>query len=128
MERVFKDKVSKNLIRIGKGIGISILITLLLLFIFSILLTFTNIPENTIQPVIIIISVISILIGSSISTIKINKNGIFNGSLVGIFYIIIIYLLSSITYGDFGFSLESVIMIILSIIAGMVGGIIGVNL
>ena len=65
-----------NVINIFKGIIISFILTLILLFIFSIILTYTQIPESTIGPVIIIITVISILIGSSISTIKIRKNGL----------------------------------------------------
>ncbi len=55
--------IIKNLF---KGIGISMLFTVICLLIFSILLTYTNISENTITPVIIVVTAISILIGSSI--------------------------------------------------------------
>ena len=56
-----------------KGVIISIVLTLLLLFIFANILTCTNISENTISPVIITITAVSILIGSSLATIKIKK-------------------------------------------------------
>ena len=52
---------SSNAVKILKGIIISCIITLILLFIFSILLTYTNLGENTIGPVIIGITGISIL-------------------------------------------------------------------
>ncbi len=55
--------IVKNLF---KGIGISMLFTVSCLLIFSILLTYTNISESTIKPVIIVVTAISILIGSSI--------------------------------------------------------------
>ena len=55
--------IIKNLF---KGIGISMLFTVSCLLIFSILLTYTNISESTIKPVIIVVTAISILIGSSI--------------------------------------------------------------
>lgn len=117
-----------NFMNIFKGIIISILITLILLFLFSIILTYTNIGENVIPAVIIIATVISILIGSSISTIKIKKNGIINGGIIGLVYILGIYLISSIAQMGFGINVYSIIMIILSILAGMIGGIVGVNI
>ena len=53
---------SSNSVKILKGIAISAIITLVLLFIYAIILTFTNLGENTIGPVIIGITGISILI------------------------------------------------------------------
>lgn len=128
METIKESEFSKNLIRIIKGSITAIIITLILLLIFALLLTYTKLQENLINPVIIVISGVSILIGSSISTIKINKNGLLNGSLVGLIYIITIYLISSIILANFKINLYSTIMIFVSIIMGMIGGIIGVNL
>ena len=52
---------SSNAVKILKGIILSAIITLVLLFIFAILLAYTNLGENTIGPVIIAITGISIL-------------------------------------------------------------------
>lgn len=123
-----KSEFSKNVIRIIKGSITAIILTLILLLIFALLLTYTKLQENLINPVIIVISGVSILIGSSISTLKINRNGLLNGSLVGLIYIITIYLISSIILANFKINLYSTIMIFVSIIMGMIGGIIGVNL
>ena len=118
---------NKTLTNILKGVGISIITTVILLIIFSILLTYTNIQESVINPVIMIITAISILIGSSIGNIKIRKNGLINGGIIGAIYIIIIYLISSILNWRFSLNLQSFIMIITSVIFGILGGIIGVN-
>lgn len=128
MEVINENKMMKNVVRIAKGSAAALIITLVLLLIFAMLLTFTSIQENTIKPVIIIITSISILIGSSISTLKINKNGMLNGGLVGLSYILIMYVLSSIIATGFRLNLSSIIMIISSVLAGIIGGIIGVNL
>ena len=56
------QEANNTIKRIGKGIGISMMLTLLLLLVFSIILTYTNISENTITPVIIVTTSISILI------------------------------------------------------------------
>ena len=118
---------NKSIINILKGVGISLLFTLLFLIIFSIVLTYTNIQENVISPVIMIITAISILIGSSLGNIKIRKNGLVNGGIIGATYIIIIYLISSILNWKFSLNIQSMIMITVAIVFGILGGIIGVN-
>ncbi len=112
---------------IFKGLIISVISTLLLLFIFAILLTYTNIQENAIAPVMLVITGISILIGSTISMLKIKKNGLIMGGAVGLIYILALYIISSLVEVGFALNVKSVIMIIISIIAGMIGGIVGVN-
>lgn len=122
-----KVKLNNNIMKVIKGSVISFIISVILLFIFASLLVYTEIQETTIKPVVIIISIVSILIGSSLSSIKIKKNGIINGALVGLIYILTLYILSSIAFIGFNLNLYSIIMIIGAIISGMVGGIIGVN-
>lgn len=128
MENLDKGMVNKNLINILKGSALSIVVTLILLFIFSIVLTYTSVQESLIAPVVIVITAISILAGSSISSLKIKKNGLVNGALVGLIYILVIYLISSITGSGFMLNITSIIMVVSAIIAGIIGGIIGVNL
>ena len=90
-----KLEINKNMVRIMKGSGFAIVISLILLLIYAGLLTSTNIAESTMTPVVITIASISILIGSSISSIKIKKQGMLNGALVGLIYMIFIYLFIS---------------------------------
>lgn len=117
-----------SIINIVKGIIFSYAISLLLLFIFSVLLTYTSISESTIAPVILVITIISIIIGSSISSSKIRKNGLINGGVIGFLYIIALYLISSLMQTGFALNLYAILMIVFSILSGMIGGIVGVNL
>ena len=110
-----------------KGILISFITTIVFLLIFSIILTYTDISESFITPTIIVITAISIFIGSTISNSKIQRNGLLNGAIVGGIYLISIYLLSSIINQKFILSMQSIIMIISGIVCGMFGGILGVN-
>ena len=110
-----------------KGVIISIIFTLIFLFVFSIILTYTNISESFIAPVIVVVTAISIFIGSSIGNIKMKKNGLINGALIGGIYLTSIYLLSGIINQEFSLSLASLIIIISGMICGICGGIIGVN-
>lgn len=120
-------KYSSTII-IFKGIVVSFALTLISLFILALVLTYTNVQDTIVPLATIIITAISILIGSSISTIKIKRNGIINGGIVGVIYILTIYLTSSIVEVGFTLSLKSVIMIIIGIMSGIIGGIVGVNL
>ena len=109
-----------NITRIFKGSMFAIVITLILLFIYSLVLTFTNLSEKTINVYTIIITCISILIGSSISAKKIKKSGIINGGLVGLIYVLFIYVFSSILQTGFVLNISSMIITICGIVAGMI--------
>lgn len=117
-----------NYIYILRGIIVSVLITMLGLLIFSIILTKTNTSEATIFPVVVVITAISILIGSFIAFGKIKNKGIVNGAIVGGCYMLVIYLLSSIMGNSFSLNVQSFVTIIAAIMAGIIGGILGVNL
>lgn len=117
------DKIEKNnnVIIIVKGYIYAIILSLIFLLIYSIILTNTNIQENTIKPVIITIVSISLLIGSSASTIKLKKNGIVVGLAIGIIYFLTLYFISSIVVSSFRFNLNSAILISCGTILGVIG-------
>ena len=118
------EAATKNIV---KGVGISLLLTVILLIIFSLILTYTTISENTINPVIMIITALSILIGSSLSNTKIKKNGLMNGGIIGGIYILLLYIVSSLLNWKFSLNIQSILMIVIGIVFGILGGIIGVN-
>lgn len=121
------ENSSNSLVKVLKGSLISIIATIILLIVFSAVLTYTNVNENSMPTVIIVITALGILIGSQITTSKIKKNGIVNGALVGAIYILALYIISSIISKDFSLNFYSIIMIATSIAIGGIGGIIGVN-
>ena len=110
--------------KILKGVRISIAFTLICLTIFSALLTYTNLSESLIQPVVISVTGISILVGSFFATRKVGKNGIIKGVSVGLIYIVS----SVVNGGNFALTIGSIIMILIGILCGAIGGIIGVNI
>ena len=101
-----KDRMENTMKNIIKGIGISLLSTMILLLIFSIILSYTDVSESTITPVILVVTAISILFGSSIVNIKIKKNGIVNGGIIGSGYIILLYFTSSILNWNFSLNIR----------------------
>ena len=122
-----EEEILKNFRYILKGVIISIISTLIFLFIFSLILTYTNVSEKLINPFIIVVTAISIFIGSSIGSLKLQKQGILSGALIGGIYLISLYIISGIINNNFSMTIQSIILIISGMICGMFGGIIGVN-
>ena len=123
-----EENIKKNINYIGKGIIISLIFTMVSLIILSAILTYSSISENIETSSIIIINIISILIGSSFCTLKEKNKGMIKGTAVGVIYIATIYIISSIVSMKFRLSIRRIIMITTSIIAGALGGIIGINI
>ena len=127
MNNIKVENSNSNMIKIFKGLMFSFIITLVSVFLFSIILTYTNISEKVIPIVIIILTFVSILIGTMIGIRKISKNGMLNGAIIGGAYVIMLYLISSILNTGFTLNIYTVFMIIAGIISGIIGGMIGVN-
>lgn len=121
-------KKNNNLTSILKGFIISLILTIIFIWIYALLLVKTNIQESTISPVVITISGISVLIGSSIACLHVKKNGILNGACIGGMYYAVIYVLSSIAFCGFAINVKSLIMIVIGVLLGGIGGILGVNI
>lgn len=112
----------------GKSLILSILLTFIALLLLSAVLNFTDVSENIISHSIIVISSVCIMIGSFIVSKKIKEKGILNGAILGILYMFVLYIISSIANGSFALNVSSLAMIGIGIIAGIFGGILGVNL
>lgn len=123
-----ESEFKKKSLCILKGCAFAIIISIILLTVYALLLTYTKVSESTITPVVLTITGISILIGSTISSRKIKKNGLMYGGLVGAIYIIFLYFASSLCITGFSLTLNSLIMLAVGIITGIAGGIIGVNM
>ncbi len=122
------SEIKKKILCIVKGCTFSIVLSIILLTIYALLLVNTTISESTMMPVVLTITGVSILIGGTVSARKLRKNGLIYGGIVGLVYVITLYLASSISMVGFSLSINSFVMLAVGGIAGVIGGIIGVNL
>ena len=113
---------------IGKGVILGYLLMFVEILIYSFLLAYTDIPESSIPTCVFIFSLLSVFIASSFVSIKIKENGIKNGGLVGLVYILLVYTIGSLISGNFALTSGVITTIIFNILLGMIGGIVGVNL
>lgn len=127
MDNIKVENENKNIIKIFKSVIIALGITLISIFMFAIILTYTNISEKVIPGVLVIITFISILIGTLVGMKKINKNGMLNGGIIGGVYVVLVYFISSILNTGFVFNSYTLFMILSGFLSGIIGGVVSVN-
>lgn len=128
MEELNENGGGNKFLLMVKGICISMILSLLMMLILSIVLSFSNVKESVIMPTVVFISAFSILISAFLVAKRIEAKGIIYGSLLGLIYMLILYLLSSILNFDFSLNANAVVMITFGIVGGAIGGVLGVNL
>lgn len=116
-----------NIVTVAMGILVSFLITLPVFALFSYILTFVDFPDKYISTAVIITTLISMVIAGWIAAKNIKSRGWLNGAIVGLVYMGILFLASSLVFRDFSIDKHVVIMMIIGILAGSIGGILGVN-
>ncbi len=117
-----------GLTAVAKGIIVSYIIIIPFFIIFALILSYVDFPEKLVSPAVMITTVLSILIAGSTATRNLKSKGWLNGGLVGIIYITVLYLLSSFVLDDFTASRNVLVMAVVSMIAGALGGIVGINM
>ncbi|MDF2984585.1 MAG: putative rane protein family/integral rane protein family [Eubacterium sp.] len=117
-----------NFIRVLKGLIISFLITLPCFLGFALFLTYTDFPEKHTFIAVLITTVISVLTASAYSTKNVRSKGWMNGCAVGVLYVAILYLASSIIFMNFAVNVQVLLTVVIGAIVGCLGGIFGINL
>jgi len=118
---------SFGLILLFKGIVVSYMITIPAFMLFALILSNTDFPEKYISPAVVITSIISVLAAGSAATRGLKDKGWLNGSIVGLVYMLVLYLLSSMIFRNFAIGKYVITMTIIGILTGAIGGIIGIN-
>lgn len=111
-----------------KGIVFSFIFTLVLFFLFATILRFTNVSDNVIPGIVLLISIISILCGAAICTKNAENQGWLWGGSIGLSYAFVLYIISSLTLTGFSFPLTTFYLLLGYIAIGAIGGIVGINM
>ena len=118
----------RNIISIFKPVAFAYVLTLIIFLVVATLLTFTEFPQNMIPSVTIVTSIICVMFAGSVAARNAKSKGWLHGMYAGLFYMLILYVISSITLNSFKIDTNTLIMLALGLGAGSLGGIIGINL
>ncbi|WP_024620989.1 TIGR04086 family membrane protein [Metaclostridioides mangenotii] len=112
---------------IFKGLGFAYIMTLAIILIYNLFLTFTNMSGETITMAASFITTISAAFGGFYASKKIKEKGMFYGLLVGMMYIVCVFLTVFLIQENFVFEVSMLYRILLMTAAGGIGGVLGVN-
>ncbi len=121
------NKGNNAILSLTKGTVFSYLLTVIVFIVYGILLAYTEVTEKNIQMVVMITTVVSVLIGGFIASKGVNSKGLLFGMLVGLVYALIMIMISFCVLPVMKITSKMIMIIILSISAGGIGGIIGIN-
>ncbi len=110
-----------------KGLIVSYIITIPAFLIFALILSKIDSCADLVSPVVLIVTIISVLVAGIVSAKALKTRGWLNGSLAGLCYMIVLYIIGSIIYMNFSITKYVMSMFMIGILSGAVGGILGVN-
>lgn len=128
----YNDKISSDstsgILTLFKCVGFSYLMTLVIFLLLALILCFTEFPETMIGSSVVVSTIISIMFGGTCVARRARTMGWMNGAAAGLIYMLILYLLSSLTGKGFGVNDYLISMMLIGMAAGAIGGIVGINL
>ena len=113
---------------IGQGVLSAILLTIVCLLVYSLLITLISVGGKFTSLIMMIVTLGSIIYGTMYATLKAGSNGWLIGILVGLFYMIAMFIVSIICGKEFAFTIKEFLRLIIAIVVGALSGMITVNL
>lgn len=125
---VSNEKSGISIVVIGKSVLMAYIISIIMLIVYGIILSITSLSETSLPTAVMIITVASIALAGIYSAIKVESMGWLNGAIVGLAYMVILFLLGIIF--KTGAALDSFLLfrLFLGFVVGALAGIIGINL
>lgn len=124
---VVKEKSNINILKLILSSVVSVIVSLGLILIFALVIKWFNLGDAVINPVNIVIKLLSIALGVFIAT-KDGSRGLIKGAIIGVIYIVCCYVIFSSLLGSFSFSLSNVWDILFGAISGAILGIMFVSI
>ena len=121
-----ESSYGNSLFGILKGVGLAMLIALISSVIFACVLRFAPIPDKAIYPVTQTIKALSIVLGALAFTR--GEKGWLKGGAIALLFTALSYVTFSTIGGDFSLSWLFLAELAFSLLAGLLGGIIAVNI
>lgn len=121
------EKKKLNYMALVKGILFSIALTLILILIITCICYWGNISEKVLGLMLFAASAVSVFFSSVLMTKSIKRAGFIYGLLNGLGYFIVILVASICFSGKFSPSAQVFTMLAGTLLAGALGGILGVN-
>ena len=111
-----------------KGVLGSYLMLFGFIALLALLLANSNINDSLIKPIMIGVTFLSISTNSFVNVRKVDNKGYIYGLIIGSIYAVILLIISFVLNKNIDLSMYSYIQILACVVAGMLGGILSVNI
>ncbi len=102
-------------------------LTIALIFLASAVAVFCTLPEAAVSLIVSLITYVCIGICGFRAARHSGANGLLSGTVAGLIYVAVLYLVSSIAFGGLNLTLSAGLTALVCILCGAIGGIIGIN-
>lgn len=126
--RIYEKSDTSIIKRLIKTLALGIILCVVFIFIISLVITYTDVSENIINPSVNILRLITILICSIVFTFGERTKGWLKGLISGGAFCTVICLAGIIFIDDYTTLANPLKLLTEGAILGMTGGIIGINL
>lgn len=111
-----------------KGTIFSVLLTVILCAILSLAMIFFTIENNILNVIYVVITCLGIIGGAIIASKMVGENGWMVGAMIGGVYYIVLFVLAYLLGGDYSLGLYDLYRLVISLVIGVLSGMIGINL
>ena len=122
-----KTNGGKTGLCLGRGMAVAFAITCIIFIGFGILLTYTDLSEESLPLVSLVCTALSSAAAGYDWAACMQKKGILWGMAAGAVYTVLLYLVTSLASDRFGLELSSIMTLAVALAGGAVGGVLGVN-
>ena len=110
-----------------RGMVVAFAVTCIIFIGFGILLTYTDVSEESLPLVSLLCTAVSAAIAGYDWAACTGRKGILWGMAVGLVYTLVLFLVISLATDHFLLELSGVMTLVVAIAAGAIGGVLGVN-
>ena len=103
-------------------------VTVILVLIFALVLCYSDISEEWISRGAKLITLFSVALAGALCAGRSHSSGWLVGGISGILYMVVLYALGYFIFGEIDLTLSSALRLLYGTLAGIVGGIIGINM
>lgn len=113
--------------RILKALLLSTASTAVLLVILAAVCTAVDLDNSVVRIITFAVSVICVFLWTLLSAKGVDRGGMIHGGITGILYGAVFVCLSAVCSGGFAFTSHTATMLFAVLLAGILGGVIGIN-
>jgi putative membrane protein (TIGR04086 family) len=118
---------SSRFLSLVQGVLVGYAVTVIIFLAYSILITYTNMPDDKTPIVVAAATLVSVMIAGFDAARGAEAKGWFWGIMAGLIYAIILVALMTIVLKEFAYDSRTVTLLLLSLAGGGLGGVIGIN-